>query len=122
VPVDLARAYTEAMAAKDLGALDALLDDDVCVVTPKGTVLNGVDAVRAYYSGDGFDHLVVSVEDHAYEPHERGSVRHLARQVYRWKETGEEAYARPLETMFEFRDGRIRRIEMRVLSGEETAA
>jgi ketosteroid isomerase-like protein len=122
VPVDLARAYTEAMAAKDLGALDALLADDVCVVTPKGTVLKGIDAVKKYYSGDGFDHLVATTEDHAFEPHASGGIRHLARQVYRWKETGEEAYARPLETMFEFRDGKIHRIEMRIVSESEAAA
>jgi hypothetical protein len=38
--------------------------------------------------------------------------------VYRWKESGEEAYARPLETIFEFRDGKIARVEMRILESE----
>ena len=118
--LDLARAYTEAMATKDLDALDGLLADDVCVVTPKGTVLEGIEAVKRYYSGDGFDHLVATIEEEDLEAHATGA-RHLARQVYRWKETGEEAYARPLETMFEFRDGRIVRIEMRVLSESEAA-
>lgn len=120
--VDLARAYSEAMEAKDLDALDALLADDVCVVTPKGKQLTGIDAVKAYYSGDGFDHLVVSTDSHEFKSHESGNVRHLARQVYRWKETGEEAYARPLETMFEFHDGKIARVEMRILSEKEAAA
>jgi hypothetical protein len=116
VALDLARAYAEAMEAKDLDALDVLLDDEIVVVTPKGTVLEGVDAVKRYYSGDGFDHLVASTEQHEFDEHERGGVRHLARQVYRWKETGEEAYARPLETIFEFRDGKILRVEMRILA------
>jgi ketosteroid isomerase-like protein len=114
VALDLARAYTEAMAAKDLDALDELLAEDVCIVTPKGTVLEGIDAVKRYYSGDGFDHLVATTEDHDFEAHAAG-VRHLARQVYRWKETGEEAYARPLETIFELADGKIARVEMRIL-------
>jgi ketosteroid isomerase-like protein len=119
--LDLAQAYTEAMATKDLDALDDLLADDVCVVTPKGTVLEGIDAVKRYYSGDGFDHLVATTEDNDFEAHASGGVRHLARQVYRWKETGEEAYARPLETFFEFADGRIVRVEMRILSANGDA-
>jgi ketosteroid isomerase-like protein len=119
MPFDLARAYTEAMEAKNLEALDALLDDEIVVVTPKGTVLEGVEAVKRYYSGSGFDHLVASTEQHDFDLHETGGVRHLARQVYRWKETGEEAYARPLETIFEIRDGRILRIEMRILAEAE---
>ncbi len=118
--VDLARAYAEAMESKNLAALDELLADDVCVVTPKGKLLRGIDDVKRYYSGDGFDHLIVSTEDCDFEPSEVG-VRHLARQVYRWKETGEEAYVRPLETIFEFRDGKIVRVEMRILASERAA-
>jgi ketosteroid isomerase-like protein len=117
VTVDLARAYTHAMEAKDLDALDALLAVDVCVVTPKGTLLHGIDDVKDYYSGAGFDHLLVSSEDCDFESSD-GGVRQLARQVYRWKESGEEAYARPLETIFEFRDGKIARVEMRILESE----
>jgi len=121
VALDLARAYTEAMAAKDLDALDALLADDVCVVTPKGTVLEGIDAVKRYYSGDGFDHLIVTTEDEDFVAHAAGGVRHLARQIYRWKETGEEAFARPLETIFQFRDDKIARVEMRIVSTNGSA-
>lgn len=113
--LDLARAYAEAMEVKDLDALDALLAEDVSIVTPKGTLLEGIEAVKRYYSGPGFDHLLVTTEDHDFEERS-GGVRHLARQVYRWKESGEEAYWRPLETIFELRDGRIARIEMRILS------
>jgi ketosteroid isomerase-like protein len=120
VTIDLARAYADAMAAKDLDALDALLADDVRVVTPKGVLLEGIAAVKRYYSGGGFDHLLVSTEDHDFSESATG-VRQLARQVYRWKESGEEAYARPLETIFEIADGKIARIEMRVLSGETAA-
>jgi ketosteroid isomerase-like protein len=120
VTVDLARAYAEAMESKNVDALDELLAEDVCVVTPKGVLLQGIDAVKHYYSGPGFDHLLVSTEAHDFAEHGTG-VRQLARQVYRWKESGEEAYARPLETMFEFRDGKIGRIEMRVLKREAVA-
>ena len=35
-----------------------------------------------------------------------------ARQLFRWKETGEQAFERPLAFHFEFRDGRISRLEM----------
>jgi ketosteroid isomerase-like protein len=118
--IELAQRYAEAMEAKDLAAVRALLDDHVVVVTPKGTVLEGIDAVCRYFSGPGFDHLVVSTEDHEFELHGRG-VRQQARQIYRWKETGEDAYERPLETTFEFREGRITRVEMRLL-GREAAA
>jgi ketosteroid isomerase-like protein len=117
VTVDLARSYARAMESKNLAALDALLSDDVCVVTPKGALLHGIEDVKRYYSGPGFDHLIVSSEDCDFESSDIG-VRQLARQVYRWKESGEEAYARPLETMFEFRDGKIARVEMRILESE----
>jgi ketosteroid isomerase-like protein len=122
VAVDLARAYAEAMEARDLAALDVLLAEDVCVVTPKGKQLSGIAAVKQYYSGDGFDHLVVTTDQHEFQPQPAGGVRSLARQVYRWKETGEQAYVRPLETIFEFRGGKIARVEMRIIAGDEAAA
>ena len=75
MPVDLARAYAAAMAAKDLDALDALLTDDVCVVTPKGKLLSGVEAVKAYYAGDGFDHLDLTTEDHDFSADVGGGAR-----------------------------------------------
>jgi hypothetical protein len=119
VTVDLARRVHDAFEAHDIDAVVDLLDPDVIVVTPKGKVLNGTDEVRRYYSGGGFDHLVVATEDHDFVPHDRG-VRLHARQVYRWKETGEHAYDRPLVVHFEFRRDKISRVEMTL--AQEAAA
>ena len=117
--VELARAYTEAMEAHDFGALGGLVDSEVLVITPKGTVLEGVEAIREYYSGSGYDYLDATTESHDFQVHD-GGVRDLALQVYRWKETGEEAYSRMLETRFDFRDGKIGRVEMRLLDEGQT--
>jgi ketosteroid isomerase-like protein len=121
VTVDLAWQWEDAVAARDHDALAALLTDDVVVVTPKGKVLEGRDAVRAYYAGPGFDHLEVSHEDHDFHAHADG-VRMTARQVYRWKDSGEHAYDRPLEVVFIVRDDRIARAEMRILDAEVAAS
>jgi hypothetical protein len=114
VSVELARAYTEAMEAHEFGALPDLVDGGVVVVTPKGTVLEGVEAIQEYYSGSGYDYLDATTESHDFQVQD-GGVRDLALQVYRWKETGEEAYSRTLETRYDFRDGKIARVEMRLL-------
>jgi ketosteroid isomerase-like protein len=116
--IGLAQRWEHAIAQRDLGELGEVLADEVVVLTPKGKVLEGRDAVRAYFGGDGFDHLDVAHEDHDFELHADDGVRMTARQVYRWKESGEHAYARPLEVVFRFDSGRIARVEMRILEGE----
>jgi ketosteroid isomerase-like protein len=116
VIVETARRYEEAMARHDLHALEPLLDSEVVVVTPKGAVIEGPDAVMRYFGGSGFDHLEVTNEDHDFNLHE-GGVRMTARQVYRWKETGEHAYERPLTMTFTFKGDRIARIEMTIEGG-----
>jgi ketosteroid isomerase-like protein len=113
VSVELARRYEDAMARRDLDALEPLLDPEVVVVTPKGAVIEGPAAVRRYFGGAGFDHLEVTHEAHDFHLH-AGGVRMTARQVYRWKETGEHAYERPLTVSFTFRGERIARVEMRI--------
>jgi ketosteroid isomerase-like protein len=113
VIVETARLYEEAMASHDLDALESLLDPDVVVVTPKGIVVEGSVAVRKYFGGPGFDHLEVSNEDHDFILH-AGGVRMTARQVYRWRETGEHAYERPLTMRFTFSGDRIVRVEMTI--------
>jgi len=111
VSVDLAREYAEAMKAHDLEQVAALLDPEATVVTPKGTVLRGPDEVRRYFGGGGFDHLEVETVHDDFEAHDAG-VRVRARQIFRWRETGEHAFERPLAFHFEFQDGRISRLEM----------
>jgi SnoaL-like domain len=119
VTVDLARECAEAMKAHDLDRVAALLDPEATVVTPKGTVLHGPDEVRRYFGGDGFDHLEVETVHEDFAAHDAG-VRLHARQVYRWKETGEHAYDRPLVVHFEFRGDKISRVEMTL--AQEAAA
>ena len=119
--VDLAWAWEESIANRNVDELGGLLTDDVVVVSPRGKVLEGCDAVRAYFGGDGFDHLDVKHEDHDFDPHAGDGLRMVARQVYRWKESGEHAYERPLEVVFRFRGDRIARVDMRILEGEAAA-
>jgi hypothetical protein len=109
--VDLAREYAEAMKAHDLDRVAALLDPEATVVTPKGTVLHGPDEVRRYFGGGGFDHLEVDTVHDDFQA-QGAAVRVRARQVFRWKETGEHAFERPLAFHFEFLGGRISRLEM----------
>jgi ketosteroid isomerase-like protein len=116
VIVEAARRYEEAMATKDLDALDPLLDAGCVVVTPKGTVVQGRDAVKRYFGGSGFEHLEVTHEDHDFNLHGDG-VRMTARQVYRWRETGEHAYERPLTVTFTFDGDKIARVEMTIEGG-----
>jgi ketosteroid isomerase-like protein len=111
VSFDLAREYAEAMKAHDLDQVASLLDPDATVVTPKGTVLHGPDEVRRYFGGGGFDHLEVETVHDDFQTHGKG-VRVRARQIFRWKESGEHAFERPLAFHFEFQDGRITRLEM----------
>ncbi len=108
--VDLARQVHDALEAHDVDAVVECLDPEVIVVTPKGKVLHGPEELRAYYSGGGFDHLVVETEDHDFVAHAAG-VKLQARQVYRWRETGEHAYERPLVVHFELRGDKVSRIE-----------
>jgi ketosteroid isomerase-like protein len=119
--IDLAQRWEHAIAARNLDELCELLTDDVVVVSPKGKVLEGRDAVRAYFGGDGFEHLDVAHEEHDFEVHAAGGVRMTARQVYRWKESGEHAYDRPLEVLFRFEGERIARVEMRIVEQEAAA-
>jgi ketosteroid isomerase-like protein len=119
VTLDVARRVHDALEAHDVDAVVELLDPEVIVVTPKGSVLHGPDEVRAYYGGGGFDHLVVATEDHHFVAHDAG-VRLHARQVYRWRETGEHAYERPLVVHFELRGDKVSRIEF-TLSQEAAA-
>ncbi len=111
--VETARAAEDAFARHDVDALDPLLDSEVVVVTPKGAVIEGREAVKRYFGGSGFDHLEVSTEDHDFNLHD-GGVRMTARQVYRWKETGEHAYDRPLTVTFTFNGDRIARVDMTI--------
>ena len=118
--IDLAQSWEDAIASRDVDALCALLDADVVVVTPKGKVLTGPDEVASYFGGEGFDHLEVTHEDHDFVAH-ADNVRMRARQVYRWKESGEHAYDRPLEVHFRFAGDRIARVEMRIVAAEAAA-
>jgi ketosteroid isomerase-like protein len=115
--IDLAQRWEQAIAHRDVAELCDLLTDDIVVVTPKGKVLHGCDDVAVYFGGDGFDHLDVSHEGHDFVIH-GPAVRMTARQVYRWKESGEHAYQRPLEVTFHFRDDRIDRVAMEILAEE----
>ena len=115
--LETARRAEDAFARHDLEELESVLHSEVVVVTPKGAVIEGRQAVCRYFDGPGFDHLEVSTEDHDFNLHD-GGVRMTARQVYRWKETGEHAYERPLTVTFTFDGDLIARVEM-TIEGDE---
>ena len=106
--VEVARAYSEALAVKDFRTARSLLDPRVEIVPPSGRTY-GFEKLVESWSGPGFDHLDVSLEDRLVEPDGVDAVVH-ATQVYRWKEDGEVAYARRQAARYEVRDGRIVRI------------
>jgi hypothetical protein len=108
--VNVARRYSDAVEAGDYETATALLDDELEVVPPSGRPY-GKSGLIAAWTGGGFDHLDMTVEDRSFEPDGDGAVMH-ATQVFRWKEGGELAYTRGLTTRYAIRGGRILRMEL----------
>ena len=108
----MARAYADAVHAREFETAAALLDPEVEVVPPSGRAY-GLDGLKASWTGAGFDHLDVALEERELTAAGEGAVLRML-QVYRWREDGTVAYVRPLRTRFDVSGDRIVRIEIEV--------
>ena len=117
--VEVARAYSDAVAGRDFRTARTLLDPEVQIVPPSGRAY-GLKKLLESWAGPGFDHLDTSFEDRLVEPDEQGAVVR-GTQVYRWKEDGSVAYARRQAARFDVRDGRIVRIVTTIEGGADAS-
>jgi ketosteroid isomerase-like protein len=105
----LARAFVEAVAARDLEAAEAFLDSDVETATPRGT-LRGIAACRqVLQKASGDEQFAVEQVEPEFEEIEREIVART-HEIARWRETGEVAYERDFAMRLTFDDERIVRI------------
>jgi hypothetical protein len=116
--VEVARAYSDAVAGKDFPTARILLDPEVEVVPPSGRAY-GLQKLMDSWAGPGFDHLDVTFEDRLVEPDDHDGAVVRGTQVYRWKEDGSVAYARRQAARFDVRDGRIVRIVTTIEGGAD---
>ena len=88
-----ARQFIEAVVAHDFEAAEALLDPDVEIVTPRGS-LRGIAACRQVLEkASGDEQFAMDQAEPEFEEIE-GDVVARTHEVARWRETGEVAYER----------------------------
>jgi ketosteroid isomerase-like protein len=113
---DTARRYREALLAGDLETAVGLLHPDVVLVLPRGTLV-GVDDVRAFLAGQSpLENLDVETHAGELQPVNCARVRSVNTQVWRWRESGDVAYERRSEAEYTVRDGKIARLEVRIVA------
>jgi ketosteroid isomerase-like protein len=109
VKLALARAFIEAVAARDLEAAVKLLDPDVETATPRGT-LHGIAACRQVLKkATGDEQFAVEQTEPEFEEIE-GEIVARTHEIARWRETGEIAYERDFAVRLTLDDERIVRI------------
>jgi len=109
VKLALARAFVEAVAARDLEAAEELLDPDVETVTPRGT-LRGIAACRqVLQKASGGEQFAMEQAEPEFERIE-GDVIARTHEIARWRETGEVAYERDFALRLTLDDERVVRI------------
>jgi len=116
--VEVARRWREVLDTDDPEARAALLAPDVEWVVVSGKTLRGIDEVRKYYAGSGSggpENLDVEFDPGELEDLGDGRVSAFNHQLYRWKETGELAYARRARIEYTIRAGKIVRYEAKLL-------
>lgn len=105
----LARAFVEAVAARDLEAAEKLLDPDVETATPRGT-LRGIAACRQVLEkASGDEQFAVEQTEPDFEEID-GEIVARTHEIARWRETGEIAYERDFAVRLTLDDERIVRI------------
>jgi hypothetical protein len=109
--VKLARAgqFVEAVVARDLDAAEKLLDPEVEIVTPRGT-LRGIAACRqVLQKAAGDEQFALEQAEPELEELE-GDVIARTHEIARWRETGEVAYERDFAMRLTQDDDRIVRV------------
>ena len=89
----LARAFVEAVVARDLDAAEKLLDPDVETVTPRGT-LRGIAACRQVLLKAGGDEQFAVEQTEPDVEEVGGEIVAHTHETARWRESGEVAYER----------------------------
>jgi ketosteroid isomerase-like protein len=104
-----ARQFVEAVVARDFEAAEELLDPDVEIVTPRGS-LRGIAACRQVLQKAGGDEQFAMAQAEPEFEHVGDDVIARTREIARWRETGEVAYERDFALRFTLDDERIVRI------------
>jgi ketosteroid isomerase-like protein len=110
------RQFVQAVVAHDFEAADELLDPDVEIVTPRGS-LRGIAACRqVLQKASGDEQFAMEQAEPEFE-HVGDDVIARTREIARWRETGDLAYERDFAMRITLGDTRIVRIV--VLPGGE---
>ena len=104
-----ARRFVEAVVAHDFATAEELLDPDVEVVTPRGS-LRGVAACRQVLQKAGGDEQFAMEQAEPEFERIGDDVIARTREIARWRETGELAYEREFAMRLTLADERIVRI------------
>ncbi len=109
VTLALARAFVDAITARDLEAAEEFLDPDVETVTPRGT-LRGIAACRhVLEKASGDEQFAMEQAEPDFEEI-GGEIVARTHEIARWRETGEVAYERDFAIRLTLDDERIVRI------------
>jgi ketosteroid isomerase-like protein len=109
VKLALARAFVEAVAARDLEAAEEFLDPDVETATPRGTLRGIAARRRVLEKASGDEQFAVEQAEPEFEEIE-GEIVARTHEIARWRETGEVAYERDFAVRLTLDAGRIVRI------------
>jgi hypothetical protein len=111
-PVAIAEAFTDGMNRRDHEAAAALLDDDVEVVLPGGSLRGRAAWLESRQQQPPPDELSEEVVADELTPTD-GGVELRGRLVQRWVESGDVAHKMPVLIVFAIEDGLISRLELR---------
>jgi ketosteroid isomerase-like protein len=103
------RRFVEAVVAHDFDTAEELLDPDVEIVTPRGS-LRGIAACRQVLRKAGGDGQFAMEQAKPELEHVGDDVIARTREIARWRETGELAYERDFALRLTLDDDRIVRI------------
>ena len=110
--VELAERFAAAMDAEDIETVEEMLAADAEITDPSGKTVPREAWLAAATAELPPAELESTLEGHAFEETPDGIVM-SARQVFRWKESGELAYEQPFGAVMHFRGDELVRMEMR---------
>jgi ketosteroid isomerase-like protein len=109
VTLDLARAFIDAVAARELDAAGELLDPDVETTTPRGTLQGSAASLQVLQKAGGDEQFAVEQAEPDFEEVD-GEIVARTHEIARWRETGEIAFERDFAVRLTFENERIVRI------------
>jgi ketosteroid isomerase-like protein len=103
------RQFVEAVVAHDFETADELLDPEVEIVTPRGSLRGAAACRQVLQKAGGDEQFAVEQAELEFE-HSGDEVIARTREIARWRETGELAYERDFALRLTVDDNRIVRI------------